>query len=190
MDSKVLFLDVVIFLTFLTLILSNVFLTGLINLSIVLILLLVYTLAYKFIYKFGNFQKILFILSICSFLFFMSLYDYWFFNSYIPLLIILNWYIIWLIFKDVEGGNDKLIDGKSFVFMGLFFYLVFNLILVFSEGGFVLTETTVIANMEPNILEIIGICLLSMSLIFSIVFVATTLYGKYSFLSYEGVDRF
>jgi hypothetical protein len=189
MDSKIVFLDIVIFLTFLILILSNIFLDGLFDPFIILILLLVYVISYGFIYKFRNFQKVLFILSICSFLFFMSLYGYWSY-SHIPLLIIFNWYVIWLIFKYDEKVNDKFVEENQFVLIGFIFYLVFSLILIFSDGGFALSAGTVVAHMETDILEIIGICLLSFSVICLIVFVAKISYSKHSSLSYDDYDRF
>lgn len=181
MDEKIVFLSIVIFLTFLSLILSNVFLEGQIDFGTILILLLIYVIAYGFIYKFRNFQKVLFILSTCSFVFFISsLYGYWFFNSYIPLLTILNWYIIWLISKN-EG---KYLRENSFVLIGFIFYSFFNLALIFSPysdlnpaGGLIIWDV------ELSIWGILGICLLSLSVIFSIIFVVTVYYDKYFSLS-------
>lgn len=190
MDNRIVFLDIMIFLTFLMLILSNVVFHGIIDPSVILILLLTYILAYNFIYKFGNFQKVLFILSICSFLFFMPLYGYWYFNSYIPLLIILNWYIIWLIFKNWDISNDKYLGVDLFVLLPFIFYLLFNLILINSYGGFSLTAGIVVPEGEVIIWEILGNCLLSLSVIGSMVFVATIAYSKYSSLSHDDIDRF
>jgi len=119
----------------------------------------------------------------------MSLYGYWSY-SYIPLLIIFNWYIIWLIFKYDEKVNDKFVEENQFVLIGFIFYLVFSLIIIFSDGGIALAPGTVITHMETNILEIIGSCLLSMSIICLIVFVAKSLYNKHSSLSSDDYDRF
>ena len=63
MDRKIVFLDIVIFSTFLTLILSNVFLERFIDIVVIFILFVSVYFAYGFIYKFGNFQKILFIVA-------------------------------------------------------------------------------------------------------------------------------
>lgn len=186
MNKKIEFLIITIFFTFLALIFTNILLGGLIDFGATLILLLIYILSYAFIYKLGNFQKVLFILSICSFLFFISFFGYWFYYSYIPLLIILNWYIIWLIFKNGRI-NDKLVREKSFVFLAFIFYLLFNLILVFTDGEFLVINY--IESMGPYISEIIGNGSLSMSIIFSIIFVVTMIYKEYSHLPYDKIDR-
>ena len=178
MDEKIVFLDIVIFLTFLTMILSYMFFYGLIDIYIIFALLLVYVPTYAFFYKVRIFQKILFILSICFFIALMVIYPSVLFdNVYNPFIIILNWYFIWLIFKDSGIFNE--IIGKSQTGLALFIlYLVFNLIFVFSpNNAFDLFIITVVP------LEIgFSHFLLATSIILSIIFVATMMYNRKSSL--------
>jgi len=187
MDNKIAFLDIVIFLTLLTLLFVVVFFDGFFTLTSTVVLLLGYVLAYGFFYKVKSLQKVLFILSICFVVFFTSLHPFWLFNSYSPFVAILNWYLIWLIFK--EGNiNDMLIENSKFGVVMFIWYLVFNLLILFlSDGGFIFTNDQLITGIYivgtvvfSGYMGIdLGVLSLSISIILSIIFVVSMMCDKH-----------
>jgi len=185
MNNKIVFLDIVIFSTFLSLILSYVFSEVVIDFTVLLALLLVYILAYVFFYNVGNFKKILFVLSICFLIFSLSHSYSWASYNFSAFVIIFYWYIIWFIFKGSGILNE--IIGKSLFGSILFIlFLIFNLIVALSPNNeFDFHILTTFNYLQLNI----SLFAFAISIILLIIFVGMMIYDNYSVLDYNNGDN-
>jgi len=173
MDEKYVFLNFSLILGLLTLIFSAVFLKGIVDTLSLIALFLALLLAYFFFYKCSFFQKALFVLSICSLLVFMSLFNGVFFDSYSVFIFVINWFFIGLISK--VSSNINKITAKNQTFSIIFIlYLILNFIIMFSSSGNERYYSYAYGYYPPLEMYFPFVPLI-ISLILSIVFVITTL---------------
>lgn len=172
MNDRYVFLNFLLVFGLLTLIFSAVFLRGIVCILSLIVLFLALLLAYFFFYKGSFFQRVLFLLSICFLLVFISLFNGVFFDSYSVFILVLNWFFIGLISK--VSSNVSNVTAKNQTFSMIFvLYLIFNFIIIFSlpDNGMYRPFPY-----DNNPLEsYLPFIPLFVSLILSIVFVITTL---------------
>jgi len=167
MDDRYIFLNFLLICCFLLIILSAIFFIDEVDIVNIFVLVVLSFLGCFFFYKGSFFQKFLFVLSVLFLLAFISIVNVWFFESYSPYVIVLNWCFIWLISK--KSSNFDYIIAKNGMFsIFVVFYLIFNCILVLPAD-----VLDIIIN-EPSEINLFSIPLV-ISLILSIFFVITTL---------------
>lgn len=161
MNDRYVFLNFSLIFGLLTLIFSALFLRGIVDILSMIALFLALSLA--------------FVLSICSLLIFMSLFNGVFFDKYSVFLLVLNWFFIGLISK-MSSNDDKFIAKNQSFSIIFALYLIFNFILIFSfpdNGTYHPLSTTYYHIPLEMYFYFVP---LFVSLILSIIFVITTLF--------------